>query len=88
MKTAPEINNWLIHNTVSYMHFRKSTLATLLYLLGGVAKGGKTCVELCDSDFPAFNDVLVLPESEQYILPFIDWQTESWKYDPNKRIAV
>lgn len=88
MKTAQEIHDWLIHNTVSYMHFRKSTLSTLLYLLGGAAKGKTQCIELCDSDFPAFNDVLELEGSEEHILPFIDWQTEQWQYDVEKRIAV
>lgn len=88
MKDATQVYDWLVENTESFTYFRKNTLSTLLYLLGAASKGQLTYVELCDSDFPAFNDVLELPESELFILPFIDWQTLEWQYDPVNRIAV
>ena len=86
---------WLTQNTETFEQFEEGTLINLMYLLGGLShrrsidtKKKHKVVELIDSDFPAFNDVLRIPESKQHIVPFIDFQLDDWEYDHKQGIAV
>lgn len=86
---------WIIEHTEGLGLLTKLNLIQLFYLLGGLS--GHTSEELAkepkildiiDSDFPEFNEILELPDSEKFVVPFLDWQTEKWEYDPEQRVAV